>query len=399
MKFLFCLYDAPWPIRGGQQLHTYNMIQGLVSLGHDVHLAAYGDIGSFPAQKHIGWSVSRLCEDGALASEVETKSLDRWTAERWMRYWGTPLWVPSAIDKLIQELQPETVIVVGLQALPLAALIRNVPAVWYVADDWVLHHLTLAGKGPLRDRIESLKGAALSLCYERSLSSQVEGAIAVSKKDQKALRCVGGFQRVSLIRNGVDAEFFHPEQGKESQNPSICFWGRMDFAPNVDAMLWFCCQIWPLLLNSFPDAVLTIAGANPTSAVNELGKIRNVIVTGEVDDVRPFALHSQVVVLPMRTGGGIKNKLLEACAMGKPIVASRTAVAGLQAGNESSEPWIIARNREDWINAIKLLWTNTETRANFGNSARNFVVEHHSWRQAAVRFVGFTSELRELNAK
>jgi polysaccharide biosynthesis protein PslH len=394
MRFLFCLYDAPWPIRGGQQLHTYNMIQALVSLGHDVHMAAYGDITSFPAHKHIGWTVSRLCEDGALVSARETKSLHRRTAERWMRYWGTPLWVPAAIDMLIQELHPETVIVVGLQALPLAAGIRYVPTVWYAADDWVLHHLTLAGTGPLLERLQSLKTAVLSLCYERSLSSRVGGTIAVSKKDRKALRHFGGFQQVSLIPNGVDAEFFQPKPEEESQNPSICFWGRMDFAPNADAMVWFCRQVWPALLNDFPDAVMTIVGVNPTSAVNELGKIRNVIVTGEVDDVRLFAWQSQVVVLPIRIGAGIKNKLLEACAMGKPVVASPTAVAGLETVDASSEPWIVALNIEDWIKAIKLLWSNREIRRRLGCSARDYVVGNHSWRRAADMLVGFARTIR-----
>ncbi|MGO9019937.1 MAG: glycosyltransferase family 4 protein [Syntrophobacteraceae bacterium] len=394
MRFLFCLYDAPWPIRGGQQLHTYNMIQGLVSLGHDVHLAAYGDISSFPVHKHIGWSVSRLCEDGALASGTETRSVYRWTAERWMRFWGIPSWVPSSIDVMIHGFKPDMVVMVGQQALPLAALIRNVPAVWYAADDWVLHHLTLAGKGPLGKRMQSLRTAVLCLCYERSLSFRVGGAIAVSKKDQKALRYFGGFQEVSLIPNGVDADCFCPGHEDESGNPSICFWGRMDFEPNVDAMIWFCRQIWPLLLNDFPDAVMTIVGANPTSAIKELGLIRNVKVTGEVDDIRPFAWNSQVVVMPVRTGGGIKNKLLEACAMEKAIVASQTAASGLQTGNEPSEPWIIARDKEEWVHAIKLLWSNGEIRRQLGRSARGYVVGNHSWRKAADSFVDFTRRIR-----
>ncbi|MGA2228392.1 MAG: glycosyltransferase family 4 protein, partial [Syntrophobacteraceae bacterium] len=289
MRFLFCLYDAPWPIRGGQQLHTYNMIQALVSLGHDVHLASYGDIGGFPAHKHSGWSVSRLSEPGDYVSGQNPDPVHQWLAERWMQYWGIPVWVLQSIKMLVEGFQPDTVISVGLQALPLAAGTCKVPTVWYAADDWVLHHLTLAQKGSLRTRVNSLQRAALSLCYERSLSGQTGGAIAVSKQDQKALRWIGGFQHVSLIPNGVDAEFFQPRLEKESEKPSICFWGRMDFPPNVDAMVWFCSEIWPLLLDDFPDAVMTVVGANPTPAVSELAMERNVRVTGEVDDIRPFA--------------------------------------------------------------------------------------------------------------
>jgi glycosyltransferase involved in cell wall biosynthesis len=306
-----------------------------------------------------------------------------------MQYWGTPIWLLSSIDTLAEEFQPDAVIVVGLQALPLTAATRKAPTVWYAADDWVLHYLTLAKRGSFVMRVHSLRNAALSLCYERSLSGQTRGAIAVSKRDQKALRWIGGFQHVSLIPNGVDAEFFQPKPEEESENPSICFWGRMDFEPNVDAMVWFCRKIWPVLLNDFPEAVMTITGANPTPAVNELGLDQNVRVTGEVDDIRPFAWHSQVVVMPIRTGGGIKNKLLEACAIGKPIITSQTAVAGLEISDESSQPWIVARNKEDWINAIKLLWKNPEMRLQLGRAARDYALRNHSWRQAAKKFVDF----------
>ena len=201
---------------------------------------------------------------------------------------------------------------------------------------------------------------------------------------------MGGFSRVALIPNGVDAEFFLPKPEEESVEPSICFWGRMDFEPNVDAMIWFCGQIWPLLLNDFPEAVMTIVGVNPAPAIKELGLMRNVRVTGEVDDIRPFAWNSQVVVMPIRIGAGIKNKLLEACAMGKPIVSSPTAAAGLNINSESSEPWTVALKVVDWVNAIKMLWANGQIRQQSGRSARDYVLENHSWHKAAGTFFDFT---------
>jgi glycosyltransferase involved in cell wall biosynthesis len=394
MRFLFFSYDPPWPIRGGQQLHTYYMIRALASLGHDVHLTTYGDIEAFPTHKHKGWSVSRLNENDHYSPANNVSTLQGRIAERWMQYWGVPLWIPSSMEMLVQEYRPDAAIVVGLQALPVAAAITSVPTVWYAADDWVLHHLTLAQEGSFLDRIKSLQRAILSLCYERSLSSQVGGAIAVSKRDQRALRLAGGFQRVSLIPNGVDADFFEPRRERESEQHTVCFWGRMDFAPNIDAMVWFCRQIWPEILHQFPDAMLTIVGADPAPSVRELGKERSVRVTGEVDDIRPFAWYSQVVVMPIRTGGGIKNKLLEACSMGKSIIASQTAVAGLEIKDGSSVPWIMANNKNEWIEAIKLLWANPNMRLRLGDSARNYSEKHHSWIQAAKNFTRFINQIK-----
>lgn len=395
MRFLFCLYDSPWPIRSGQQLHTYNMIQALAGLGHDVHLAAYGDVSNLPPDKHLEWSVSRLTDSSDGIAEQTTHSFYDRVAKRWMQYWGIPVWVLSTLNKLVLEYRPDTVILVGLQALPLTAGTVDVPTVWYAADDWVLHHLTLAKKGFLRDRLRSLRGALLSLCYERSLSAQLRGAIAVSTKDQTALRWAGGFRRVALIPNGVDADYFFPLPEKHIDKHSLCFWGRMDFEPNIDAMVWFCRDIWPFLLGDFPDAELTIVGANPTPAVWELVTNRNVIITGEVEDVRPFAWQSQVVILPMRTGGGIKNKLLEACALGKSVVTSPTAVADLRHGQDDLQPWIVAQSKEEWVKAIKLLWTNSEVRATIAHSARNYILQNHSWRQAAGTLVSFVQDIRQ----
>ena len=371
------------------------MIRELAAIGHTVHVVCLDDMSQLPEHAHDGWTISQLLEKPEFnISQPAARTLYGWVPVRWMEYWGIPIWTLPAINKEIAVFQPDALISVGLQVAPLAATVLNVPSLWYTADDWVLHHLTLAGKGPLRSRARSLKKAVLSLCYERSLSPRIGGAIAVSRKDQKALRHAGGFQEVALIPNGVDADFFNPRPEKESDKPSICFWGRMDFAPNVDAATWFCTEVWPLLLKSFPEAVMTVVGTDPTPAVNELGLNRNVRVTGEVDDIRPFAWHSQVVVMPLRTGGGIKNKLLEACAMGKPIVASQTAVAGLDTRNESSGPWIVARSKKDWAESIKLLWTNREIRLRLGRSARDYVVGNHSWRMAANKLVDFIGKLK-----
>ena len=370
------------------------MIQALASLGHDVHLTAYGDVSTLPPDKHLGWSVSRLTDSSDGIVEPAAHPFYERVAKRWMHYWGIPVWVLSSLKKHVLEYRPDTVILVGLQALPLTAGTVDVPTVWYAADDWVLHHLTLAKKGFLRDRLRSLRSALLSLCYERSLSAQLRGAIAVSSKDQTALRWAGGFRRVALIPNGVDAEYFSPLPDKHIDKPSLCFWGRMDFEPNIDAMVWFCRDIWPLLLGHFPDAELTIVGANPTAAVWELGTHRNVSITGEVEDVRPFAWNSQVVVMPMRIGGGIKNKLLEACALGKPVVASPRAVAGLGHNQDGLQPWMVAQGKEEWVKAIKLLWSSPETRATMARSARKYIVQNHSWRQAASTLVNFVRDMQ-----
>jgi sugar transferase (PEP-CTERM/EpsH1 system associated) len=141
-------------------------------------------------------------------------------------------------------------------------------------------------------------------------------------------------ERVAVIENGVDLDHFSPARSFPSpykaSSVEIVFTGTMDYWPNIDAMTWFARDILPRVLQRAPDAHLTIVGANPTRAVMTLAG-RHVTVTGRVDDIRPYVAHAAVVVAPLRVARGIQNKVLEAMAMGRPVVASPQAFEGVRA--------------------------------------------------------------------
>jgi glycosyltransferase involved in cell wall biosynthesis len=98
--------------------------------------------------------------------------------------------------------------------------------------------------------------------------------------------------------------------------------------------------------------------------------------------------------MPMRIGGGIKNKLLEACSMGKPIVVSPLAVEGLEIGDASNKPWIICHSKKDWIDNICRLWKSENDRSVLGHSTRNYALEKHSWLQTAEKLVKFVGDMK-----
>jgi sugar transferase (PEP-CTERM/EpsH1 system associated) len=133
--------------------------------------------------------------------------------------------------------------------------------------------------------------------------------------------------------NGVDLAFFAPRDiaSPFSGGPNIVFTGTMDYWPNMDAVAWFVAGIWPRLRATWPDSVFTIVGANPAPAVLRLADTHGVRVTGRVADVRPYLAHADLVVAPLRIARGIQNKVLEAMAMGRPVLATPEAFAGLRA--------------------------------------------------------------------
>ena len=159
-------------------------------------------------------------------------------------------------------------------------------------------------------------------------------------------------KKVDFVRNGVDAEFFDArlkfENPYESEYRYLVFTGLMDYWPNVDAVIWFVREILPKVVREVSNVRFYIVGANPSKEVRELSRDEHVVVTGTVPDVRPYVIYARCAVAPLRVGRGIQNKVLEAMALGKPIVATHAAMEGIDGGDRivgdvSDDPESIAR--------------------------------------------------------
>ena len=144
---------------------------------------------------------------------------------------------------------------------------------------------------------------------------------------------VGTDRPVSVISNGVDIEYFAPEAITKNQArvPIIVFTGAMDYFPNVDAVEYFCKDILPLVCAAMPEAQFYIVGRNPTRRVKRLSNRKQVLVTGTVSDVRPYLRNAVVAVAPFRLARGVQNKVLEALAMGLPVVGTRAIIEAIGA--------------------------------------------------------------------
>ncbi|HEX7011008.1 MAG TPA: glycosyltransferase family 4 protein, partial [Phycisphaeraceae bacterium] len=140
--------------------------------------------------------------------------------------------------------------------------------------------------------------------------------------------------------------------------------------------------VWPALRADYPDATWKIVGKNPCQRVQALAQQPGIEVTGQVEDIRPWAHEAAAVVLPMRCGGGIKNKLLEAAAMGKPILASPRAVRGLE-----EPPGLICRGPAQWRQAIERVWSQPDLARTMGQSARSWAQQRHTWPHAAQQLL------------
>ncbi len=226
------------------------------------------------------------------------------------------------------------------------------------------------------------------LALERRVSMSVDATVLVSE-DEAAL-----FRRLSPdtaaktfgVANGVDFEFFDPSRGYEAPfdpaGDNLVFTGAMDYWANVDAVSWFAEEVLPRVRRASPDCRFWIVGANPAPEVTALRSLPGVEVTGRVEDVRPYIAHASVSVAPLRVARGIQNKVLEAMAMARPVVATPEAIEGISA--EDGSEVFVESGPEAFAGRVVGLLDGAHGRA-AGEAARRRVVESYGWAASQSR--------------
>ena len=232
-------------------------------------------------------------------------------------------------------------------------------------------------------RIAYAREAKLLRGVEKLAARHYNTSLFVSEEEAALFRRRAGSygHTVEVMGNGVDLDYFNPAVSlapvRPGGSPSIVFTGAMDYKPNVDGALWFAERVWPLVRLVLPEASFTIVGTNPTAELRKIGGEEGIVVTGRVPDVRPHLAAADVVVAPLRIARGIQNKVLEAMAMARPVVATPDALEGIDA--EPGKHLLVAEQPNQMATAILELSRNKARAAALGAAARQRMVEGYAW--------------------
>jgi glycosyltransferase involved in cell wall biosynthesis len=212
---------------------------------------------------------------------------------------------------------------------------------------------------------------------EARVCRSFDHVLTVSEEDQQIIQSEFGIDHVSAIPTGVDTDFFCPP-GNQSVPGRMVFVGSMDWDPNEDAIVWFLENVYPLIRRQVPNASFVVVGRNPSSRLQAVAsKDPAVEITGWVPDVRPYLSQAEVVVVPLRVGGGTRIKIPEAMAMAKAVVSTPIGAEGLPFLNDREI--CIAERSEDFAGAVIKLLTQRCIREAIGTEARRTVTSRHSW--------------------
>ena len=217
------------------------------------------------------------------------------------------------------------------------------------------------------------------LRFEQAVAAEVDESVFCTPLEQGLFeREIPGCSSV-VMRNGVDLTALQPDESLR-EDDHLAFCGVMDYLPNIDGCEWFAREILPRVRQQRPQARFTIVGSRPTPEVRALGELPGVHVTGFVDEPKDWLLKASVSVAPLRIARGIQNKVLEALALGLPVVGTTSATQGVEGTPE--EHFLVRDDLEGQVSAVLALLEDPQRALELGRAGRRFVEERYDWEVA-----------------
>jgi glycosyltransferase involved in cell wall biosynthesis len=390
MRLLFVSPYVPSPVR----VRPYQWIRALARQGVRVRLIAL-------RPPEDAWvhepAVADACERMTVFPLTRMRTLAN-AASAMPR--GLPLQAayslhPDAERQIAGEAREcDVVHIEHLRGALLARRVRGVPCVIDAVDSIASLFAQAAAQAPSwRQRWLARAELAPTRRFEATFPRRFARCVVSSARDAEAFRSLSGDDgtRVTAISNGVDLDYFRPSPVARA-GEHVLFTGKLSYHANEAAAIQLATRIMPLVWRERPQARLVLAGKDPSAALRRLARDPRIVVTGYVEDLRPCFWSSTVMVAPIVYGAGIQNKVLEAMACQVPVVASRTACAGLEPA--SARALLAADDVAEFAAQTVWLLSNPALRDEVGRAGRLYVERYHDWNRLVSRLIDVYEDVR-----
>jgi len=377
MKVVVLLPRVPYPLDKGDKLRAYHQIKELAKT-HDLKVIALDDLGVEQSvithlKNEFDFEVVKLSKIKIYFNLITAL----FSSKPYQVHYFYQRSAGKKIKSIIEAFQPEHIYCQLIRTSEYVKNIHNVPK--------TIDYMDALSKGMDRRAKDAsffskpfVKAEASRLLkYENLIFDYFENKTIISEQD-RSLIYHSERNSIVVVPNGVDFEFFKPQQDAEKKY-DLVFTGNMNYPPNVNGAVYLVNDILPLLVKKNPSFKLLIAGVNPAPAVTALAS-ENVEVSGWMDDIRDAYASAKVFIAPMRIGTGLQNKLLEAMAMNIPAVTTPLANDALKATHEKNI--LVGNSENDLANYILRLLEDENMANMMAEEAGNYVRSNFSWHSA-----------------
>ena len=382
MKILYLSLRFPYPPHSGDKIRTYNVLKHL-SQRHSVSFV------SFALSPQEAGRTGQLREYCDQVETVEFSKLNAWRNCILYSSFSEPLqisyWHSRKMQRQINQMMDRNSYdLIHVQFFRMAQYVTKFTDNHKVLDSCDSYALNLSRRARL-DR--SLSWPLLKIeanrvkVYETEIARWFDRVTMVSSLDRDCLLSVNRDIPISVVPMGVDLEYYQP--GNEEYGPNLLFTGTIKYFPNSDAILYFYNEIFPLVKNAVPNVKFYVVGNYPPRKIKKLVPNGDIVVTGHVEDVRPYFDKSAVFVCPLRSGSGMQAKILEAMAMGVPVVTTSMGFEAIDA--VSGKDIIIADNAKKFAQEVVKLLKDRDWRQSVAQNARRLVEEKYGWSSVVKR--------------
>jgi sugar transferase (PEP-CTERM/EpsH1 system associated) len=387
MNILIISQRCPFPPNKGEKIRTFHHLKFLTEQGHRIFLASpyeddseLVDFSSLAKNycQHISFSklphkllrlITGLIKGKALSiSNFYTKALQ---------------------NKIDNQLAENNIDVIYCSASSVAEYVFNSQAIHKLAkrprlimdfmdvdsDKWSQYAKQTSW--PLKFVYQ--REATLIARFEKKIANTFDHCILITQAEVELFQQIHSAElTIHAIENGLDTTSFYPPLSpREHLSPRLLFAGVMDYPPNIDAVMWFVSQVWPSIIDQWPQATFCIAGMNPVEKIKKLNGLNGIEVTGFVEDIKPYFDKANIFVAPFRLARGVQNKVLQAFASGLPVIATSMGAEGVKCKDE--QDIFIANTPTEYMKHLHCLLTDKNKYAEMSHNALTIIQDYYAW--------------------
>jgi sugar transferase (PEP-CTERM/EpsH1 system associated) len=396
MKILYISPFLPYPPDDGDKIRLFNLIKK-ISNQHEVSIIA---LIRSPQEARFVPELKKYCAQVAtvvqknLSRPMKLKALFQGVISK------EPLesrlilssQILNEIGKFTSRYQYD---IVQIEHTSIASSIKAVARSCHSKKIIVIHNIgfiqysrMLKVEKRLLSKIRTYANCKMLYKWEMQLIEKFDKCLTVSDKNKVIMQSINPNLDITVIENGVDIEHYKPLP-RSSHNKNLLFTGLMQYEPNHDAVLYFYREIFPLIERGMPSCRFFIVGKGPREEIRNLARYDNVKVTGYVNDVVPYYEESDIFVVPLRAGGGTRLKILEAMALGRPVISTSLGCEGLDVVD--GQHLLIADDPILFAEKTLQLFKDKVLYERLVRNARALVENRYSWTGIADRLLSFYS--------